>query len=421
MNPNRDQDLVIASVPSLIDGTGGPIAEDVAVEIAGGRVRSVSKDGSPASTGSVVDADGLTIMPGIIDAHTHMGHAFESSVWRDTGSLSVAEMVAEILANLSIALDSGVTTARELGGLDGGMARAIERGMVRGPRLFPSGPALAQTGGHGTYLGQFPSADTCLQIPGLIGRTVVVDGVEEVRKAARLAFRRGATQLKVYASGGVLSEGDSITDSQFSVSELSVMVEEARARGTYVTGHAHSLAALENCLDAGIRCFEHGTFLDSKTADAILEVGGAIVPTLTVLHVMEERAGNWGIPPSMLYRLDGVEAAMAESIALAHERGIMLGSGSDLLGANQTGRGMEIALKAAIIGPMDALVSATRNNAIIMGIENEVGTIQVDRVADIIGVAGNPIEQPDLLSHADNVRLVIQKGRVVKDADGRLF
>ena len=195
------------------------------------------------------------MLPGLIDAHTHMGHAFESIVWRDVGSLSVAEIAAEIMSNLSLALDSGITSARELGGLDGGMARAIARGLVRGPRLFPSGPALAQTGGHGTYLGQFPLADSSLSVPGLVDRAVVADGAEGVRRAARLAFRRGATQLKVYASGGVLSEGDAITDSQFSVGELEVVVEEARARGTYVTAHAPQLVCPPKLPESGYPVF----------------------------------------------------------------------------------------------------------------------------------------------------------------------
>lgn len=418
--PNSADRLVLVNAEALVDGTGNPALNGVQVEI---RRKHFGEIGTPSRSNPegtmVLDASGLFLMPGLIDAHTHLGHAFESSVLRDVGSLSVAEVAAEIIVNLELALDAGVTSARELGGLDGGMARAVERGLVRGPRLFPSGPAIAQTGGHGTYLGQFPLTDSHFRVPGLLERTQVADGPDAVRRAARLAFRRGATQIKVYASGGILSEGDSITDSQFSVEELASAVGEAKARGTYVTAHAHSISALHNGLAAGIRCFEHATFLDEESADAIAKARGAIVPTMSVIHVMEERAAEWGIPQEMLKRLDGVESAMTDAIRLAHAKGILIGSGSDLLGPRQRGRGMEIGLKARLIGAMNAIVSGTANNARIMGIYDQLGTVEPGKVADIIGVRFDPLERPDALADAQNVVLVVKDGQVVKDDEGR--
>src|SRR3954469_3755279 len=170
---------------------------------------------------------------------------------------------------------------------------------------------------------------------------MVCDGPDEVRIAARNAFRRGATQIKVCTSGGVVSLTDSLEDTQFTVEELRAAVEEAQARGTYVTAHAHNVRSILNGLEAGLECFEHGTFLDEATAARMAAAGAALVPTMTVLNQMLSKWQEWQIPESVLPRLHGVGDAMAESVKLAAAARVLIGSGTDILGPGQDGRGEE--------------------------------------------------------------------------------
>ena len=331
------------------------------------------------------------------------------------GWVPAAVLAAQIFGNASRMIDAGFTTARDVGGADGGLAQAIDLGLIRGPRLLPSGPVLCQTGGHGDF--GPPFHPHMHGIPGLADGTIVCDGPEEVRRAARTALRRGATQLKVCVSGGVLSHSDSLEDSQFTVEELRAAVEEAAARRTYVTAHAHTVGGIRNGLSAGIACFEHGTFLDEETVSAMASAGVALVPTLAVLRVAVERWREMDIPEEMLPRFDGVEDAMNASIKLAHAAGVPIGSGSDLFGPAQDRWGLELALKARLLGPMEAIVSATGTNARIIR-RPDIGTIETGKLADLVAVRGNPLDDPELFDDAANVTLVIKGGRVMKSLLG---
>jgi len=307
-------------------------------------------------------------------------------------------------------------TAREVAGADGGLKQAIDAGLIPGPRLFPSGPILCQSGGHGDLLPPFFAHHHTHQpgVPGLTQASLVCDGPDEVRLAVRTAFRRGATQIKVCVSGGVVSLTDSLEDTQFTVEELRAAVIEAQARGTYVTAHAHNVRGILNGLDAGLECFEHGTFLDEATAARMAKAGAALVPTFTVLHQMLEKWRDWGVPEQVLPRLDGVADAMAASLKLAVAAGVLVGSGTDILGPGQDGRGQELALKAEIIGPMAAIVSATSDSAKILR-RRDLGALVPGRLADAIAVDFDPLSEPHHWTDPDRVVLVVKGGEVVKD------
>jgi len=395
---------------SLVDGTGAP-ARPATVVVDGERITSLEGEARPGAT--EVDLAGHTLLPGLIDAHTHLAM---TEMGRQTdGWVPAAVLAAQIFGNASRMIDAGFTTARDVGGADGGLAQAIDLGLIRGPRLLPSGPVLCQTGGHGDF--GPPFHPHMHGIPGLADGTIVCDGPEEVRRAARTALRRGATQLKVCVSGGVLSHSDSLEDSQFTVEELRAAVEEAAARRTYVTAHAHTVGGIRNGLSAGIACFEHGTFLDEETVSAMASAGVALVPTLAVLRVAVERWREMDIPEEMLPRFDGVEDAMNASIKLAHAAGVPIGSGSDLFGPAQDRWGLELALKARLLGPMEAIVSATGTNARIIR-RPDIGTVETGKLADLVAVRGNPLDDPELFDDAANVTLVIKGGRVMKSLLG---
>lgn len=384
------------------------------VLVDGGRFRRVGPEAKPGRGDVVLDADGLTLLPGLIDAHTHFGIVDVAG----SGSTPVAVIAAEIFRNCELSVDAGFTTARDCGGVDGGLARAIDAGLIKGPRLYPSGPILCQTGGHGDLTPPFSSHSHQLAVPGLVQTSRVCDGPEEVRVAARTVLRRGATQVKVCVSGGVVSLTDRIEDTQFTVDELRAAVEEAEARETYVTAHAHNVRGIHNGLEAGVRCFEHGTFLDEETATALAEAGAWLVPTLAVTRVLGEEWRSWGLPEEVVPRIAGIEEAMSRAVKLAHDAGVLLGSGSDLLGRTQNRRGLELVLKARILGPMEAIVSATSSNARIIGASDRLGTIEQGKVADLIALDADPLTDPDVFDDADKVVLVLKGGEIEKDSRG---
>lgn len=391
----------------LVDGTGADPRPDTTVVVEGERIFRVG--GSSAERAE--DLSGLTLLPGLIDAHTHLGLVDLSA---EGIRAPAAVIAAKIFRICDTTLDHGFTTVRDVGGVDGGLARAVELGLVRGPRIFPSGPIICQTGGHGDMRSPFDHHHAPKH-PGLAHLAEIVDGPEGVRLAAREAFRHGATQIKVCVSGGVVSLSDDLEDTQLTVPELRSAVEEAAARQTYVTAHAHNVRGMRNGLTAGVKCFEHATFLDQETAQLIARAGAVIVPTLAVCHLMHSEWEEWGIPEESLERVQGVEDSMGHAIKLALDAGIKVGSGSDLLGPKQDRRGLEILLKARIMGPMGALVSATRTNAEIMGIADETGTVTEGKVADLVAFDGDPIADPEMFDDPSRVVLVVQRGRIVKD------
>lgn len=398
---------------TLVDGTGAD-ARRADVQIFEGRFRSVERALEPGRDDTVVDAGGLTLLPGLIDAHTHFGLVDLGG----TGATPVAMIAARIFRNCEVALDAGFTTARDCGGVDGGLARAIEAGLVRGPKLYPSGPILCQTGGHGDLRPPFAPHAHGPAVPGLVQTSMVCDGPDEVRVAARTALRRGAMQVKVCVSGGVVSLTDRLEDTQFSVEELRAAVEEAEARETYVTAHAHNVRGIHNGLAAGVRCFEHGTFLDAETATALAEAGAWLVPTLAVTRLLAEEWREWGLPEEVAPRIAGVEDAMTRAVKLAYDAGVLIGSGSDLIGPVQNRRGLELTLKARILGPLEAIVSATSANARIIGASDRLGTVEPGMAADLIALDGDPLDDPDLFDEPDRVVLVIKDGSIVKDLRG---
>jgi imidazolonepropionase-like amidohydrolase len=219
-------------------------------------------------------------------------------------------------------------------------------------------------------------------------------------------------------SGGVVSLSDRLEDTQFTVEELRAAVEEAEARETYVTAHAHNVRGILNGLAAGVKCFEHGSFLDAETATALAEAGAWLVPTLAVARLMAEDGESWGLPKQVLPRMAGVEDAMTRAVKLAYDAGVLIGSGSDLIGPTQDRRGLELVLKARIIEPMAAIVSATSANARIIGESDRLGTIEQGKVADVIAVGGDPLVDPEVFDEPSRVLLVLKDGIVVKDGRG---
>jgi imidazolonepropionase-like amidohydrolase len=395
---------------TLLDCTGADPRPHTSVLVEEGRISRIGPAGSIAAPkgARAIDASGRTLMPGLTDAHVHFG-AVETGA--QEGPQSHVSYVLKVAENIRLALDEGFTTVRDAGGLDPAYAVAVASGQILGPRILPSGSFLTITGGHGDH--RSPWTDQAEHsIPGLVAHSEIVDGADAVRRAARTQLRRGATQVKLMVSGGVMSPNDPLESLQFSVPEIRAAVEEAQAFGKYVMAHAHTSQSMRNALDAGVRSLEHGSMLDEATAKLIVERGAFMVPTTVILELLM----RWeGMADFSRQKAEMVKGRTAESVAMAHAAGAKIGSGSDLLGPRQRRRAAEIVTKARMLGTMEAIVSATRVNAELFGMQDQIGTVEAGKEADLILVDGNPLEDVGVLVDAANIPLVVKAGTIVKD------
>jgi imidazolonepropionase-like amidohydrolase len=383
----------------------------------------IAKVGTSASVtipdhARVIDCRGRTLMPGLLDAHVHLA-AVELDSAKEA-ALPPAVLAIRIAREVAATLDAGFTTVRDAGGLDWGFKEAVRLGLIRGPRLLISGPFLSQTGGHGDWRPR-TSRLPLPTVPGILAGTLLADGAEEVRRAAREALRRGADQIKVMASGGAMSPTDEMDHTQFSLDELAAAVDVARAAGTYVLAHAYGPNAIQNCLTAGVRSIEHGNFLDEATADRMRAARDVfLVPTIITYELIAAHGARDGVSEDNLRKIKkGLEGAYG-AVALAKEKGLRIGSGSDLLATMQPHKGRELACQARVMGPMAAIVAATRTNAELFRLEHEIGTIEEGKRADLILVADDPLQRPEVFADPGNIPLVILGGEAVKDLEGQL-
>ena len=400
---------------TLIDGRGGDPLRPSLVTIEGATVSSVGT-GDPPPGANVIDLHGFTLLPGLIDAHVHLG--LSSDLDRFTaGHVALTEVAARIFKTCGETLDAGFTTVRDCGGVDGGLVAAIDAGLVRGPHVISAGPIICQTGGHGHWVPPTTNAGP-VGWPDYVGLTYgarACDGADQVRHAAREAFRRGASFIKLCVSGGVVSTSDSLDDTQFTIDEIRAAVIEASARHTYVTVHSHNTEGIRNAVAAGARCVEHGSFMDEQTADLMAREHVSHVPTLSVMRLLETNYTEMGLSKAIGDRVAGVRSAQADAIRMTKAAHVLVGAGSDLIGPLQNRRGLELHLRAQITDPMEAIVASTATNARILGIASEVGTVEAGKRADVIAVRGDPLVDPSLFDNPASVALVVKDGVIVKD------
>jgi Imidazolonepropionase and related amidohydrolases len=402
---------------TLIDATGADPRHNISLELRDGRIARIfpASQLSASPDAPVIDLAGHFLLPGLTDAHVH----FALTEPNGAPTQPWAEWAARVSAFIGQTLDQGFTTVRDAGALDPAWARVVENGLVRGPRILPSGAFLSQTGGHGDWRASYQDDHPLLPVPGLFAGYTLTDGPDSVRRAARDQLRRGATQIKVMASGGGASPTDPIDATQFTQDELRAAVEEAETRGTYVLAHAYHPKSIALCLDVGVRSIEHGNLLDEETAARIAKAGAFLVPTLITYEVLAEGGQALGLSSYQVQKLQQVWKAGEEAVRIARAAGVRIGSGSDILGPAMAQKARELVIKSRILSPMEAIVSATRTNAELFGMSEQIGTVEEGKLADLAVFDRDPLTEPEVLANAERVRLVLKGGAVVKDADGR--
>jgi imidazolonepropionase-like amidohydrolase len=400
---------IIFSNCAVLDGTAPERREDHHVLVEGAHIREVSDRPIRVDGAETVDLSGRTLMPGLIDAHVHV-MAVDLAIAR-LADRPLSLLVPQAAKVLEAMLARGFTTVRDAGGADGGLAEAIATGLVRGPRLFPSGRALSQTGGHGDARPRSQSVTACACCEFGAGLSRIADGVSECRRAARDELRKGATQLKIMASGGVASPYDPVWNLQYSEEEVRAIVEEAQAWHTYVLAHAYTPEAIHRSIDFGVRSIEHANLIDQATAEHIARNGGFVVPTLVTYDALYRHGKELGFPAENLAKLEDVRSAGLKSLEILQAAGVRVGYGTDLLGPMHRYQSREFVIRAEAMSPWEIIRSATAINAELLNRKGELGVVAPGARADLIAVDGDPLADIGLLDgQGEHIAMIMKDG-----------
>lgn len=396
----------------VFDGESEVLRAGVNVFVEDGVIHEISER-LPNPDAEVIDCGGRVLMPGLIDAHVHV-YAAGLNITRVVQSPMsyLAHFAAQFLRS---SLDRGFTTLRDVGGADIGVALAIKDGLLdRVPRLFFGGRVISQTGGHG----DFRPGDHSLETGHFCGCSyhadqlaVIADGADAVRKAVREELRRGASHIKIMASGGVASPTDPLDRCQYSDDEIRAAVEEADRAGSYVAAHCHPKEAVRRAAALGVKSIEHATLIDQPTAEFVAEKGSFAVPTMAVIHALAEKGEGLGLPPVSMEKLRRVLDSALSSLEIMKRAGVKMGFGTDLLGALHVLQSTEFGLRAKVLPAIDVLRSACVVNAELLGQTGKLGCVREGAIADLLVVEGNPLEDISALgSGGDRISIIMKEG-----------
>jgi imidazolonepropionase-like amidohydrolase len=386
----------------LIDGTG-KVWERAALRIEGQRIAAVtdaaaSSQADPVEDAEVLDLAGKTAIPGLINCHTHLCFDASPDAWAAWDGRTPTENVLVAAQQAEATLRAGITTVRDLGGVDGvdlGLKKAIQGGLVAGPRMLVSGRLLCMTGGQAHSIGR------------------EVDGPIEARKGAREQLKAGADVIKVMATGGVLTPGVEPGSAQLTFEEMRAAIGEAEKAGKQTASHAQGTAGIKDSVRAGVDSIEHGFFLDAEAIDMMLERGTFLVPTLAALFHILQVGPEAGIPAHALEKAQRAVDAHLDSFRRAREAGVRIGAGNDggtpFNPCSNLVSELELLVQAGMT-PAEALDAAHRSAAELLRMEGEVGTIEPGKSADLVVLDSDPLADVSALR---DVRMVIKGGRMV--------
>jgi len=343
--------ITILQHAAVLDPVRGDLAEEQSVVVDGRRIADVGPGLAGPDDAVIVDVGGRTVMPGLIDAHTHPAivdaDVFAMAEWSPS---YVAARAGRALEGM---LARGFTTIRDVGGGDFGLAQAVEDGYFTGPRIRFGGKQLSQTGGAGDWRAPGRRVYDDNYYSPAIG--VICDGVPEVRRAVREEVRRGAHHIKVYLSGAVDSPSDRVDSTQFSLEELRAIVEEATAANIYVAGHAYTSRAINRGLECGVRSIEHGNLMDSSSIPLFKEYGAFYVPTIVTYQTLAAKSRDGLLPADIAAKLEEVIDGAIGALEMAHAAGLPIVYGTDLFADMHDQQLREFIIRAEVQPPADLI------------------------------------------------------------------
>ncbi|RQW62636.1 metal-dependent hydrolase family protein [Vibrio viridaestus] len=397
---------------TFIDTRSGELVKDKYILVEDGVIKDISDLPFESQTAKTIDLQGKYLMPGMCDSHVHV-----TAITPDfalLGSLSPSYVTAQTVPMLKNMLMRGFTTVRDAGGADYGLAQAVDEDALIGPRILFCGKALSQTGGHGDMRGKGQQHfEGCLCCAGL-GR--VCDGVDEVRRACRDEIRKGATQIKIMASGGVASPTDRVDSTQFSLDEIDAVVQEAEAANIHTMAHAYTARAINRLLRRGIKTIEHGNLLDEESCQLFIEHDAYLTPTLIIYDALAKEGVEAGLPEVLQRKVYDVLDAGHKALKLAYDSGVKMLFGSDLLGQMERHQLTEFALRSPVVSSEDLIRAATCNAADAFGYTGTFGEVIVGARADLLVLNSNPLQDIHVLTKPEqHLNLIMKAGRIYKN------
>jgi len=403
---------VVLRAARLIDGTGAAVVQNGVVVITDDRIVAVGREGSVVipTAARVIDLGDATLMPGFIDAHTHIIGRPLSDPRSDDANVRDYDSYGAIVGveNARKTLMAGFTTIRVLGAPnfdDMALRQAITNNVAIGPRMQNAGHSFGITGGH---------CDENGYKPGLMDadyRTGVADGAEEGRKAVRYQVKYGADVIKICATGGVLSEGDAVGATQYTLDEMKAIVDEARKLDRKVAAHAHGAEGIKLATQAGVASIEHGSFLDEEGARLMAQKGTFLVPTISAGEFVENAAKSGRLKGLRAEKALAAAAGMRNAVRLAVRNGVPIALGTDAGVGEHGANGHEFTLMVTWGGltPMQSITAGTMNGAKLLGWEKNIGSLTAGKWADVVAVPGDPTKDITVMERPS----FVMKGGVV--------
>jgi imidazolonepropionase-like amidohydrolase len=398
---------VVIHAGHLLDVKTGKTFSNQTIVIQGDKIVSVGSDSQNPAGAQVIDLPSATVLPGLIDAHTHI--TMTTNFGYSALAISIPRQALNGARNARVTLEAGFTTVRNVGAsgfTDVALRDAINAGDVPGPRMLVSGPPLSITGGH--------CDENLLPFEMHVQSEGVADGIEAVQHKTREIIKYGADLIKICATGGVLSHGDNPQASQLTLEEMKAIVADAHRLGRKVAAHAHGAQGILWASEAGVDSIEHGSYIDDAAIAEMKKNGTYLVPTLYLADWFLENAERIGTPPELIAKGREVMPAARKNVARAFAAGVKVGFGTDAAVYPHGLNAHEFAVMVKLgLTPLQAIQAATVNDADLLGWSDKVGTIEPGKWADIVAVDGDPLADVTTL---ERVKFVMKGGEVVKNS-----
>ena len=411
-------ELIIIHCGVLIDGDSDKpqkvmsvlIQEDKIIDVTEGYVNAGEND-------NLIDLNNFTVLPGLMDMHVHLSGESNPKKYMERFTLNLDDFAYQSTMFAERTLLAGFTTVRDLGGpINTSLRNAINSGKVVGPRIFSAGKSIATTGGHAD-----PTNGMKYELMGDPGPSKgVVNGIADSRKAVRQRYKNGADLIKITATGGVLSVAKNGENPQFKEDEILEIVKTANDYGMHVAAHAHGAEGMKRAIRSGVKSIEHGTLMDKEAMGLMKKMGTYYVPTISAGEFVAEKAKIEGYYPEVVRpKAKKIGPKIKETFKRAHESGVKIAFGTDS-GVSYHGDNANEFLYMVEAGmkPMDAIKTATKTAAELLGVETSLGTIKPNKKADIIAVTKNPLND---ISTLKEVSFVMKNGVVYKLQGKRVF